>query len=258
MNYSGFWCHWSLSAPLMCIPRTRHLCELVGVSKFSAFQSSQRGQGTQASLVVSTGQCWSTHHFACLIGCLVTTARQWTLDLGGLVGLFGVICIIVNHQSYILGGLHGRVPVVLWISLVAEDGWKKHTFPRYFASCSEDQWPKKQHKTTKITNLRALSTILHLSSRPETQKLTWMLAIESILSTSRRLYSRSNWFSTYFKPSDKPLRLTVVELLQDHVHFSGEILNFIAIQIIHWYSHDDYSSHSWLFSKSIPATNLDV
>lgn len=28
----------------------------------------QQGLRTQASLVVSTGQCWSTHHFACLIG----------------------------------------------------------------------------------------------------------------------------------------------------------------------------------------------
>ena len=37
--------------------------------------------GTQASLVVSTGQCWSTHHFACLIGC-------WDLFLG--TGLYRI------------------------------------------------------------------------------------------------------------------------------------------------------------------------
>ena len=53
---------------------------------FPSQKRTPTGQGTQASLVVSTGQCWSTHHFACLIGCLVTTISPggWEMDLDGV------------------------------------------------------------------------------------------------------------------------------------------------------------------------------
>lgn len=89
--------HWSLSTPLNVHLEICHLCAFADVSKISKFLPTQNsffslpkknsnGPRYPSIPCVSTGQCWSTHHFACLIGCLVTTISPggWEMDLDGV------------------------------------------------------------------------------------------------------------------------------------------------------------------------------